>query len=427
MSSGPLRSLEPRVDGLGLSATLEINERSNALMARGETVYKLGLGQSPFPVPDSVAEALRRNAGQKDYLPVRGLPALREAVAAHQRRVCGLDCSADDVLIGPGSKELLFLLQVVYDAQLVLPNPSWVSYEPQARIAGRDVLWVNADRGDRWRMQPDALASAVASEPGRPRVLLLNYPSNPTGATYSREHLKAIARVAQEHNMLVLSDEIYGELHHEGDHVSIASHYPEGTIVSGGLSKWCGAGGWRLGTFILPGELSWLGDAMACAASETFTSTSAPIQHAAIEAFKGNDEIERYLHLSRGIVRDLGRWIAGELRSAGAAVDDPEGGFYLFPDFEPLGEALTERGIRSSADLTRRCLEEAGVAFLPGSCFGRPAEERTARIAYVNFDGEQALAEASERGDEDAGGLAELPACASTREAVTRLADWLRG
>ena len=427
MTSGPLRSLEPRVDGLGLSATLEINERSNALMARGETVYKLGLGQSPFPVPGSVVEALRRNAGQKDYLPVRGLPALREAVAAHQRRVCGLDCGADNVLIGPGSKELLFLLQVVYDAQLVLPNPSWVSYEPQARIAGRDVLWVESDRADMWRIQPDALDRALTSDPDRPRVLLLNYPSNPTGATYSRDHLQAIARVARSHRMVVLSDEIYGELHHEGDHVSIASYYPEGTIVSGGLSKWCGAGGWRLGTFILPGELSWLGDAMASAASETFTSTSAPIQHAAIEAFEGNDEIERYLHLSRGIVRDLGRWIAGELRSAGAAVDDPEGGFYLFPDFEPMGEALTERGIRSSADLTRRCLEEAGVAFLPGSCFGRPAEERTARIAYVNFDGERALAEASERGDEDAGDLAELPACASTREAVTRLADWLRG
>jgi aspartate aminotransferase len=426
MSQGPIKNLERRVDGLGLSATLEINERSNALLAQGKTVYKLGLGQSPFPVPESVVNQLRLHASEKDYLPVRGLAPLREAVAAHQTRVCGLEAQARDVLIGPGSKELLFLLQLVYDAQLVLPNPSWVSYEPQARIAGRDVLWVDSDRDDMWRIQPDALAAAVAPEPGRARILLLNYPSNPTGATYSRDHLKAIARVAREHRMLVLSDEIYGELHHLGDHVSIASYYPEGTLVSGGLSKWCGAGGWRLGTFLFPPQLRWLGDAMAAAASETFTSTSAPIQYAAIEAFQGNPEIERYLTLSRAIVRDLGRWIASELRGAGVSVDDPEGGFYLFPDFEPLAESLDRRQIGSSAELTHRCLEEAGVAFLPGSCFGRPPEERTARIAYVNFDGAQALAEASERGDEHAGDLANLPACEGTRDAVRRLTDWLR-
>ena len=108
------------------------------------------------------------------------------------------------------------------------------------------------------------------------------------------------------------------------------------------------------------------------------------------------------------------------------SVDDPEGGFYLFPDFEPLAESLDRRQIGSSAELTRRCLEEAGVAFLPGSCFGRSPEERTARIAYVNFDGTRALAEASERGDEHAGDLANLPACEGTRDAVRRLTDWLR-
>jgi aspartate aminotransferase len=225
--------------------------------------------------------------------------------------------------------------------------------------------------------------------------------------------------------MLVLSDEIYGELHHKGDHVSIAKYYPEGTIVSGGLSKWCGAGGWRLGTFVFPAELRWLLDAMAAVASETFTSTSAPIQHAAITAFDGNDEISSYLENSRAVVRDLGRWTARRLREAGVGVDDPEGGFYVFPNFEPLAERLDARGIHTSAELTRRCLDEAGVAFLPGSCFGRPPEERTARIAYVNFDGARALREASQGGDEVPGGLAELPACTETREAVDRLVGWL--
>src|SRR5690606_12101120 len=108
--------------------------------------------------------------------------------------------------------------------------------------------------------------------------------SNPHGYTYCNEELKAIAAVAREYRMLVLADEIYGEVHFLGKHTSIAQYYPEGTIVSSGLSKWCGAGGWRLGTFAFPAQLQWLKNAMATAASETYTSTSAPIQYAAVKA-----------------------------------------------------------------------------------------------------------------------------------------------
>ena len=120
--------------------------------------------------------------------------------------------------------------------------------------------------------------------------------------------------------VILLSDEIYGELHHQGNHLSIAQFYPEGTIISSGLSKWCGAGGWRLGTFTFPGGLRWLLDAMAAVASETFTSTSAPIQYAAVCAFKGGSEISRYLFHCRRILRALGGVCAANLRSAGIDV-----------------------------------------------------------------------------------------------------------
>ena len=273
--------------GLKPSATLAANEKSNQLCAAGGSIYKLGLGQSPFPVPDPVVEALRANAFQKDYLQVKGLPGLRAAVAGYRRRRHGTECTGEDVLIGPGSKPLMFLLQLVYYGDLVIPTPSWCSYAPQAHIIGRHVRWLNTRPENGWRLTSEDLEELCKEDKTRPRIVILNYPSNPTGGSYSPTELKAIAQVARANGVILLSDEIYGELHHAGKHDSIARFYPEGTIISSGLSKWCGAGGWRLGTFIFPPGLRWLLDAMANVASETYTSTSAPIQYAAVRAFQG--------------------------------------------------------------------------------------------------------------------------------------------
>ncbi len=386
--------LNLNIRGLTSSATLAINERSNELRRQGRRVYKLGLGQSPFPVVLPVVDALRANAFQKDYLPVRGLPELRRAVAEYHRRIHQIPRTEDDVLVGPGSKELMFLLQLVYYGELLIPTPSWVSYAPQAQIIGRRVEWLPTGQSNGWRLTPDALDAHCTLDPERPRILVLNYPNNPTGLTYSEEELRALAAVARRYRIILLADEIYGELHHEGEHLSIARYYPEGTILSGGLSKWCGAGGWRLGVFSFPRGLRWLLDAMAVVASETFTSTSAPIQYAAVVAFQFGSETERYLFHARRILRTLGNYCARVLASAGVELHPPQGAFYLFPDFGPLAGRLRERGVRNGRELCERLLEETGVALLPGADFGRPLRELTARLAYVDFDGGHALASA---------------------------------
>ena len=376
----PRPHLNPRVESLRPSATLAINEKCARLKAEGRRIYQLGFGQSPFPVPESVVEALKANAFRKHYLPVKGLPELRHAVANFHRRRDEIDATADNILIGPGSKELIFLLQLTYDADVLIPSPSWVSYEPQARLLGRRVFWLQTEKENGWRLSPEELERVCREDPSRPRLLILNYPSNPTGLTYRASELEDLARVAREYEILILSDEIYGELHHSGSHASMARYYAEGTIVSSGLSKWCGAGGWRLGTFCFPSALQWLLDAMANVASETYTSVSAPIQYAAVTAFQGNAEIERYLTQTRRILRSLGRLVSGRLH-----VLPPEGGFYLFPDF---GSHPT---IKSSPEFCDRLLSDTGVAMLPGSDFGRPSTELTCRLAYVDFDGGRCL------------------------------------
>ena len=424
-SDAPHVHLNLNARSLSKSATLAINERSNQLSSAGHKLYRLGLGQSPFPVPDIVVQELKNNAHQKDYLPVQGLPALRQAVSEYCARKYNVDADADSILIGPGSKELLFILQLVYYGELVIPSPSWVAYTPQAQIIGRQIRWISTRKENNWLLMPEELERLCREDPHRPRLLILNYPSNPTGATYSASQLQELAMVAKRYKVILLSDEIYGELEFDGNHCSIANYYPEGTIISGGLSKWCGAGGWRLGAFVFPQSLQWLMDSMAVVASETFTSTSAPIQYAAVRAFTGGDEIEQYLVQSRRIVSTLGLHITKVLRTAGMDVTQPMGGFYLFPDFSSWQEKLAKHRIYTSPALCETLLQETGVAILPGTEFGRPATELTARLAYVDFDGAKALRAAEwycENDELDPYFLESY--CGNVMEGINRLCGW---
>lgn len=384
------KAIHPSIAGLKISDTLAINEHCKKLIAEGKKIYRFGLGQSPFPVPDVVVNALRLYAPQKDYLPVKGLPALQSAVAEFHRKKDMVNFKPQNVMIGPGSKELLFLIQLVFNGEIIIPSPSWVSYLPQARILEKKIKIIPSEFNELWNIKPEALRT-ICLENDKPKLLILNYPGNPDGMTYSEQNLIELAKVAQQHNLQILSDEIYGQIHHKGNHISIARFYPEGTIVSSGLSKWCGAGGWRLGTFSFPENLNWLMDAMAIVASETYTSVSAPIQFAAIQAFSGDNSIEDYLWHVRRILAQLGRQCTQILRSVGVKVHFPLGGFYLFPDFGSVAADLTRKNINNAEELCKRLLEEEGVALLPGSAFNRPKNELTARLAYVDFDGARAL------------------------------------
>lgn len=425
-SYSPDVHLNLNIRGMGLSATLAINERSQELAAQGKKVHKLGLGQSPFPVPRHVQQALRDNAYQKDYLPVKGLPALRGAVADYLKRTEGLDFDSHDILIGPGTKELMFLVQLTYYGDLVIPTPSWVSYAPQAQIIGRRIQWLPTNIATGLGVTPEAIDRLCATDPTRPRLLILNSPSNPTGLSYSEAQLQEIAAVARKYKLLLLSDEIYSGCHYQGEHISIARYYPEGTIISNGLSKWCGAGGWRIGAFAFPSSLRWLLQSMADVASETYTSVSAPTQYAAVVGFADHPDMERYLRHSRNILGALAQHIGDKLQQAGATLKPPGGGFYIFPNFSGCEPALQQRGIQSSMQMCTQLLDDTGVAVLPGSVFGRPQEEMSCRLAFVDFDGEAALdALYAKDAAVDEGFLREY--CESVMTGIDKLCEWVKG
>lgn len=377
------------------SSTLSLNEKMREVESAGRPVYRFGFGESPFPPPQRLQDALRGAAHRKDYTAVAGLPELRAKVAAFHHEVDGYQIAAEQVLIAPGTKPLLHnIMRAIHRAAVFLPGPSWVSYAPQARLASHEVIVIPTSFESRWRVTPDQLLQAFQGEgrAGREKLIVLNYPGNPDGLTYSREELAALTAVLRKHGVWVISDEIYALLDHRGSHVSIAQVYPERTLVTTGLSKWCGAGGWRLGALILPPDApSELRDALIGLGSETYSCAPAPIQAAALAAYELDGETYTFLRAQRRILRAIGSVVHSALVDCGIRVHAPQGGFYLLLDFSPFAQALAACGIHNDGQLCERLLAETGVALLPGGAFGMPGEALTARMAYVDFAGEAAL------------------------------------
>ena len=417
--------INPSIRGLAGSPTLAMNEKCSRLRKEGRKLYHLGFGESPFPVPAAAVAALREHAAENRYLAVQGLAELREAVTRHHAAHDGIDVRPEHVLIGPGSKILMYLLQLAYAGEAIIPTPTWVSYLPQAQLTGKKAALVHTSFESGWKILPEQLEAAIkgcASDV--PPLFIINSPGNPTGVSYSEREVKALADVSREHNLIVLSDEIYGGLHHSGGHVSFARHYPEGTVVCSGMSKVFGAGGWRLGTMAFPQGKEALFKAVLIAVGETFSTTCAPVQHAAIAAYTdASGEISREVEGMRSILAALGNACAAILSDAGVRVHAPDGGFYLFPDFGKHAARLAKRGIADAETLCSALLDDEGVALLPGSAFLREKSELTARLAFVEFSGKEAL-DAALAGESVDRTFLERH-CSRTLEAVRLIATWL--
>ena len=370
--------IKDQIDRLKPSATLAINEESNKLKKGGKKVYKFGFGQSPFPVPESIVSALRINADKHTYLPMQGLEDLRLAIANYLNKNNNNDFKQEDIVIGPGTKELMFLTQIAFQGEVLLPAPSWVSYLPQALIAKNKVHWIQTTGNSNWFPTAEQLENKIKSIKNKNLLLFINSPNNPSGAVC--KNLQEIASVAKKNKLIILSDEIYSQLTFDDQYKSISNYYPEGTIVSTGLSKWCGAGGWRLGYFIIPEALTELKNSIKNLASETFSSVSAPIQYAAIAAYNNNHN--EYINDSRSILKAVGEYVFENLKSNTIIMNKPQGGFYLMPEF------LTQK-FSTSEEMCSNILNETGVALLPGSDFGFSKERMITRLSFTDFNGDE--------------------------------------
>ena len=337
--------------------------------------------------PKFVLEALKSSVNHKEYTSVQGDLDLRRIISKFHEAHNGLKVLPDNILLAPGSKILLFnILMSFEEADVFIAKPSWVSYAPQVKLAGHNIIKLNTSFEEKWRIHPRAIKDAAKNKKHQVSIMIINYPGNPDGLTYTEDELKVLAKVAKELNILVISDEIYGLLDHNHEHKSFVNYYPERTITTTGLSKWCGAGGWRFGAAFLYENIEpEFKQALIGIGSETYSCAPTPVQMAAKVAYQNYNKALPYLNMQTTILKQIGNYCAEKLNACGIRVHAPEGGFYLFPDFSSHVNKLNISDIKTSNELCQQLLKDTGVALLPASSFGFDKNYLAARLAYVDF------------------------------------------
>ena len=370
--------LAKRLATLAPSATLAVQAKAKELKRQGIDVISFGAGEPDFDTPqrvkDAAIQAMRQ--GQTKYTEVPGIPELRAAVCAKFKRDNGLDYEPADVLISCGAKHTLYNIAVALldpGDEVIVPAPYWVSYPEQARLVDGVPVIVPTREATGFDLDPDAIASAVTP---KTKLIVLNSPNNPTGAVFSPATLEAVARIALERKLLVVSDECYEALTFEGRHVSIASFGPEvkaRTIVVNTCSKAYAMTGWRIGFAAGPRAIV---SAMTDVQSQVTSNPSSIAQWAAVEALSGpQDEVAK---MAGEFDRRRRLIIEGLNALPGVRCVMPKGAFYAFANVSGLFGKRRPGGapLAGSADVAAFLLDDARVAVVPGADFGSDAHIR---------------------------------------------------
>jgi len=371
------------MDRLGTEGAFEVLARARSLEAEGRHIVHLEIGEPDFATPDNITEAAisALHAGYTHYTPAGGIMEAREAVARFVSRRLGVDTQPGEVVLTPGSKNvLLFVLLACVEPgdEVIYPDPGYPIYSSLVNFIGARPVPVRLREERGFRMDLDELASLVTA---RTRLLILNSPQNPTGGVLTEEDVAFIARLAIEHDLVVISDEIYSQIVYGHEHVSILSQpgMKERTVLMDGMSKAYAMCGWRLGYGVAPRELASRMEALMINSSSCAAAFS---QMAMIEAFESPESdraVRRMVEQFRSR-RDL--VVAGLNAMPGVRCQVPQGAFYVFPNVESTG--LDER------QLAEDLLEGAGVALLPGSAFG-PAGHGFLRLSYTQSESDLRL------------------------------------
>jgi aspartate aminotransferase len=375
--------LADRLKTLAPSSTLAVQAKAKDLRRRGVDVISFGAGEPDFDTPSRIKDAAVRamQKGQTKYTEVGGIPELRAAVCAKFKRDNGLDYEPADVLISCGAKHTLFNMSVALlnpGDEVLVPSPYWVSYPEQIKLVGGVPVAVETLESTGFDLDPERLRAAMTP---RTKLVILNSPNNPTGAVFSPESLAAVARLAVERGLWVVSDECYEPLTFEGRHVSIASFGPEikaRTLVVNTCSKAYAMTGWRIGYAAGPRELI---RAMTDVQSQVTSNACSVAQWAAVEALAGvQDDVAK---MAGEFDRRRRLIVQGLNALPGVQCVMPRGAFYAFANVSglsgrktPAGSEGGSRALSGSADVAAFLLEYARVAVVPGVDFGSDAHVR---------------------------------------------------
>jgi len=351
-------------------------------------LYGFAFGQSPFPVPKLIQEALIKNVDKGTYAAVPGIPELRDAICRYNKHYFGMDISPERINVGPGTKELIFNLLEVLHGTVILPTPAWLGYLPQIRLLKKNyhMLPTRANK----KISPNDLMKLSLRLQDRQKILILNNPHNPTGLLYDRLELEEIVDVCRDQNITVISDEIYAQTTYNfSQFVSMGKIYPEGTFVTNGLSKSHAAGGYRLGYVIFPQHTVELNRQFKKILATEYTAVSTPIQYAAIAGFEISKEMDEYFDVTRNIHHIMGEYTYRALNAIdGIKTTKPDATFYLLADFNAFATELQKVKINTSQKLSEALiLHPYHTAIVGGDSLVLERTDFSARIAYVDYDG----------------------------------------
>ena len=367
-------TLSSRVQQIKPSPTLAITAKAKALQAEGVDVVNFGAGEPDFDTPENIKEAGIKaiRDGFTNYTPVPGIPQLRQAIVAKLKRENQLDYKENEIIVSCGGKHSFYnLAQALLDPgdEVIIPAPYWVSYPPMVSLAGGVPIIIETCEADGFKLSPERLEAAITK---KTRAVIINSPSNPTGAAYTWEELKALAEVVVQNNILLISDEIYEHITYDGfeqhSPAEISPAVKDHCIILNGVSKSYSMTGWRIGFTAGPASVI---AAMTKIQSQSTSNPTSISQMAAVEAYNGSqDYVENVLvdftKRRAYIVKTLNE-------IPGVTCFNPQGAFYVFPSVKGLlGKACNGREIDSSLTLCDLLLDEAKIAAVPGEAFGAP-------------------------------------------------------
>lgn len=379
-----MEHISQRVQSLSPSATLAMSQKSNELKAQGVDVINMSVGEPDFFTPDHIKKAAQKAIDDNFsfYTPVAGYLSLRKAIAAKMKNENGLDFAPEQIVVSGGAKQSLcnvILATINRGDEVVIPTPAWVSYVEMVKLAEGVPVTVHAGVEQNFKITSAQLEEAITP---KTRMLLLCSPSNPTGSVYTRDELKALAKVVAKHpDILILSDEIYEHINYTGWRASIAEFESvrDRTVIVNGVSKAYAMTGWRIGFIAAP---LWVAKATTKLQGQYTSNPSSIAQKAAEAAYLGPQDCVETMRRAFLRRRDL---IVGLLKEIpGLRLNLPDGAFYVFPEVSAyFGKHCGNRIIGDANDLAMYLLEEAHVAAVSGDAFCAPGY---IRLSYATSD-----------------------------------------
>jgi aspartate aminotransferase len=367
--------LSDRVQSIKPSPTLAVTARAAAMRAAGKDIVGLGAGEPDFDTPDHIKQAAIKaiQDGFTKYTAVDGTPSLKKAIVAKFKRENGFDYETKQVLVSCGGKQSFYnLAQALLNPgdEVIIPAPYWVSYPDMVLLAGAAPVVVSAPQGQRFKISPEQLRSALTA---KTKLFVINSPSNPTGIAYSLDELKALGTVLKDYpDVVIATDDMYEHIvWKEGSFCNILNACPElydRTMVLNGVSKAYSMTGWRVGYAAGPEKLI---EAMTSIQSQ---STSNPTSISQVAAEAGLNGDQSFIKEMVRAFKDRHDFVVRELNAmAGVSCLETDGTFYVIPNVQPV---IDRMGLADDVALSERLIEQAGVAVVPGSAFGCPGHVR---------------------------------------------------